>query len=126
MFTLVTSSKPLLARREGGGFGRLLLAKSCLYSLILGADRVRELGLGHTLFERGYIVCIIHLERNGARSGGELTKLLLLLLLWIVDSDVLARVDVTCFYHVDDFLVFCSLFFFVKKKRLQTYKYATI
>ena len=98
MFTLVTSSKPLLARREGGRFGRLLLAKSCLYSLILGADHARELGLGHTLFEGGYIVCIIHLERNGARSRGELTKLLLLLLLlWIIDSDVLARVDVTCF-----------------------------
>ena len=50
MFTLVTSSKPLLARREGGGFGRLLLAKSCSYSLILGADHARELGLGSGWF----------------------------------------------------------------------------
>ena len=46
----------------------------------------------------------IYLEGDGARSGGELTKLLLLLL-WIVDSDVLARVDVTCFCHMDDVLV---------------------
>ena len=58
----------------------------------------------------------IYLEGDGARSRGELTKFLLLLLLWIVDSDVLARVDVTCFYHMDDFLVFCSLFFCEEKK----------
>ena len=102
--------KQTLACTTWGGRVRSAAARQVLLvQFDFGSRPRKRIGIGIRLGG-------IYLEGDGARSGGELTKillLLLLLLLWIVDSDVLARVDVTCFCHMDDVLV---LFVFLWRK----------
>ena len=101
--------KQTLACTTWGGRVWSAAARQVLFvQFDFGSGSRKRIGIGIRLVR-------IYLEGDGARSRGELTKFLLLLLLWIVDSDVLARVDVTCFYHVDDDLVL-FVFFCEEKK----------